>query len=246
MSKERLGDGANLARWDLPSVGGSGARRFRHGPTVTRLENIERDAYDQGFESGREEGLKAIQAEMARRVAELDVKIAALDAVFGALAKPLEQLDAEVETELVQLALAIGKQLVRRELKIDPTQVIGIVRHTVGLLPVAARDIRVHLHPDDAAIVNAKLATPTGEREWTVVEDPLLARGGCRVTTNTSSIDGRLESRLAAATAALLGDDRMSGARSSDEPDGDVSQLEPTGDAVSNRDGDDDSAGGAD
>ncbi len=238
MSNDRSSDGVTVARWDLPAVGGDLARRFRHGPTVTRLESIEREAYEQGFASGREEGLKSIQAEMARRLAELDVKIAALDAVFGTLSKPLEQLDAEVETELVQLALAIGKQLVRRELKIDPTQVIGIVRHTVSLLPVAARDIRVHLHPDDAAIVNAKLATPAGERDWVVVEDPLLARGGCRVTTNTSSIDGRLESRLAAAAAALLGDERMSGPRAVDDAASDVG---PRGDADS-----DDSDGGAD
>ena len=31
--------------------------------------------------------------------------------------------------------------------------VIGIVRHTVGLLPIAARNIKVPLHPDDARIV---------------------------------------------------------------------------------------------
>jgi flagellar assembly protein FliH len=233
MSNDRSADSANVARWDLPAVGGDSARRLRHGPTVTRLESIEREAYEQGFASGRDEGMKSIQAEMARRLAELDVKIAALDAVFGTLSKPLDQLDTEVETELVHLALAIGKQLVRRELKVDPTQVIGIVRHTVSLLPIAARDIRVHLHPDDAAIVNAKLATPTGERDWVVVEDPLLARGGCRVTTNTSSIDGRLESRLAAAAAALLGDERMSGPRAADDPPSKGATREPNDDGDS-------------
>jgi flagellar assembly protein FliH len=217
MSNDAAGDAALVARWTPPAVAGDGARRARHGPTVTRLESIEREAFEQGFAAGRDEGLKTVQAEMARRVAELDVKIAALDAVFGTLAQPLARLDEQVEAELTQLALAIAKQLVRRELKIDPAQVIGVVRHTVSLLPIAARDIRVHLHPDDAAIVNAKLATPVGEREWLVVEDPLLARGGCRVTTNNSSIDGRLESRLAAAAAALLGDDRAGTSRAATE-----------------------------
>jgi len=104
--------------------------------------------------------------------------------------------------------MIIAKHLVRRELRLDPTQVIGIVRHTVGLLPIAARNIKVHLHPDDAAILRGKLATPVGEREWELREDPLMARGGCRVTTDTASIDARFEASIAAAMRGLLGDDR--------------------------------------
>jgi flagellar assembly protein FliH len=218
MSNKRVGADAAVGRWDLPAVSGAGGRRFALGPTVTRLENIEKEAFDQGFAAGREQGLATVQAEMAQRLNEFNVKIAALDAILGTLAEPLAKLDAAVEHELARLSLAIAKQLVRRELKIDPAQVIGVVRHTVGLLPVGARDVRVHLHPEDAAIVNEKLAAPAGEREWVLVEDPLLARGGCRVTTNNSSIDGRLESRLAAAAAAVLGEERAPGPRAEDEP----------------------------
>jgi flagellar assembly protein FliH len=35
-----------------------------------------------------------------------------------------------------------------------------------------------------------------------------MTRGGCRVTTDTASIDARLESRMAAAISAILGDER--------------------------------------
>ncbi len=213
MSRRDANAPDQVAVWNPPAVGQGAARRFRGGPTVARLEAIEQEAFEQGFAAGREQGLQSIQAEQAKRVAELDVKIAALDATLAVLAKPLSELDAAVEFELSQLALAIAKQLVRRELRLDPSQVIGIVRHTVGLLPVAARDVRVHLHPDDAAIVNERLAQPNGEREWVLIEDPLLARGGCRVTTNTAAIDARLEARLAAAAAALLGEERASALR---------------------------------
>jgi flagellar assembly protein FliH len=148
------------------------------------------------------------EAELKVRIAEVDVKIAALQAIIETLAKPLEELDAGIETELTRLAMIIAKHLVRRELRLDPTQVIGIVRHTVGLLPIAARNIKVHLHPDDAAILRGKLATPVGEHEWELREDPLMARGGCRVTTDTASIDARFEASIAAAMRGLLGDDR--------------------------------------
>jgi flagellar assembly protein FliH len=82
------------------------------------------------------------------------------------------------------------------------------VRHTVTLLPLASRNIKVHLHPDDAAVVREKLAAPHGDQQWQLSEDPLMARGGCRVTTDNSSIDARFETAFAAALSGLLGDDR--------------------------------------
>jgi flagellar assembly protein FliH len=196
-----------VARWDLPAVEGPLVQRRGAGVNVMHLEAVERDAWEQGLAAGHTEGVRRGEAELAVRVNEMNVKVAALEAIIGTLAKPLEQLDTAIEQELTRLALIIAKHLVRRELRLDPAQVIGIIRHTVGLLPVAARDLKVHLHPDDAAIVRAKLAQPSGEPEWVLKEDPLLARGGCRLTTATSSIDARLESRVAEAVNSLLADD---------------------------------------
>jgi flagellar assembly protein FliH len=211
-----------VARWDLPAVEGPLVQRRGAGVNVMHLEAVERDAWEQGLAAGHAEGVRRGEAELAVRVNEMNVKVAALEAILGTLAKPLEQLDTAIEQELTRLALIIAKHLVRRELRLDPAQVIGIIRHTVGLLPVAARDLKVHLHPDDAAIVRAKLAQPSGEPEWVLKEDPLLARGGCRLTTATSSIDARLESRVAEAVNSLLADDtgiRMRDPKSDDADD---------------------------
>ena len=107
----------------------------------------------------------------------------------------------------------MARHLVRRELRIDPSQVIAIIRETVALLPASARDVRVHLHPEDAAVVREKLATPTGERAWTIAEDPVMGRGGCRVTTDTAQIDARLETRIGTVVSALLGEERVTANR---------------------------------
>jgi flagellar assembly protein FliH len=198
----------DVSRWDLPKVEGAGLPRGSGGVNVMHLAAVERDAWEHGYKAGHVEGVRKGEAELKVRISEVDVKIAALQAIIETLAHPLEELDAGIETELTRLAMIIAKHLVRRELRLDPTQVIGIVRHTVGLLPIAARNIKVHLHPDDAAILRGKLATPVGEREWELREDPLMARGGCRVTTDNASIDARFEATIAAAMRGLLGDDR--------------------------------------
>ena len=201
---------SDVSRWDLPSVEGAPLPRpGQKGVNVMHLTIVEREAWEHGFKDGHVEGVRKGEAELAKRIAEVDVKLAALDAIMGALAKPLEDLDQQVEQELTRLTLAIAKHLVRRELKMDPTQVIGIIRHTVSLLPLSARKIKIHLHPDDAAIVREKLARASGEQEWQLAEDPLMARGGCRLTTDNSSVDARFETAVAAALTGLLGDDRV-------------------------------------
>ena len=196
-------------RWDLPSVeGATMPRAGAKGVNVMHLTLVEREAWQHGYKDGHVEGVRKGEAELAKRIAEVDVKIAALEAILGTLAKPLDDLDANIETELTRLALAIAKHLVRRELKIDPTQIIGIIRHTLSLLPLSARNIRIHLHPDDAAIVRERLARASGEQEWQLAEDPLMARGGCRLTTDNSSVDARFEASVSAVISGLLGDDR--------------------------------------
>lgn len=210
---------AAISRWDLPAVEGPLANRKGGGVNVVHLEAVERDAWEQGLAAGHAEGVRRGEAELAKRVNEMNARCVALEAIIGTLAKPLEQLDNQMEQELTRLTLMIAKHLVRRELRLDPSQIIGIIRHTVGLLPLASRDVRVHLHPEDAAIVREKLAQPAGEREWILVEDPLLARGGCRLTTAVSSIDARLESRVADALNTLLGDDGGSRVRVEDADD---------------------------
>jgi len=199
----------DVSRWDLPTVEGAPLPRpGAKGVNVMHLTLVEREAWDHGYKDGHVEGVRKGEAELAKRMADVNVKIAALEAILGTLARPLDELDAQVEAELTRLTLTIAKHLVRRELKIDPTQVIGIIRHTVSLLPLAARNIKIHLHPDDAAIVRDKLARASGEQEWQLAEDPLMARGGCRITTDNSSVDGRFETQVAAALSGLLGDDR--------------------------------------
>ena len=87
------------------------------------------------------------------------------------------------------------------------------MRESIGLLPLAQRNIRVHLHPLDASVVRELLAQPQTDTAWTIIEDPVMARGGCRISTDTSQIDARLETRLATVLKHLLNDERDSDSR---------------------------------
>jgi flagellar assembly protein FliH len=199
----------SIERWNMPQVEGRViGRPIDERKAAAAAEAIARLAREQSEARGYEAGMAKAQAEMQGKLAELDIRIKRCDALLQFMARPLQELDGEVEKSLLQLALAVGKQLARRELRIDPTQVIAIIRESLQELPTAAREPRVHLHPQDAAIVRERLTEPVSERAWTVVEDPTMSRGGCVIRTETSQIDARLESRISAVIANALGDER--------------------------------------
>ncbi len=187
---------ADAALWSAPDM--SGAAPPHSLPTVSGLADLQAEAHKEAFAQGLAEGREAGRAEVRAQVEKLA-------GMFYDLARPFDALDGEVERELLTLAMALARQIVRRELKTDPTQIIGIIRDAIAALPVAAREVRVHLHPEDAAVVRQNLAPTESERAWAIVEDPVMARGGCQITTATSRIDARLETRLGAILNELMG-----------------------------------------
>lgn len=189
---------AKVSRWDVPAIDGSDGKGYL---TAGRLEELQKDAYEEAWQKGHADGMAAGQQELQRRVDRYDE-------LLHALCRPFDELDESVETQLVELSMAVVKQLFRREIKLNPSHIIGVVREAIQLLPIASRTVQVHLHPDDAILVRESLAPAEGEPAWTIVEDPLIAKGGCNVTTENSQIDATAEARLQAAINVVLGEER--------------------------------------
>jgi flagellar assembly protein FliH len=208
--------------WRVPEVQSEGSQQ-RQPMTASQLEEIQNQAHSEGFQQGLQEGRDAGLKEFTRRVQYLEQ-------VIQSLSKPFEELDEAVEQQLAQLAMLVARQLVRRELKTDPEQVIGVVREALSVLPVTDRNVQLALHPEDAVMIRESLSLQEGGQNIElapqgagfserggihIVDDPVQSRGGCRVLTEISQIDATVESRLNAVIASVLG-----GQRSTDNPAG--------------------------
>ena len=169
--------------------------------TVEQIDDIHSQAYQEGLELGRAAGFK-------KGAEEVKLQSQRLESIMSTLCKPLEQLDHAVEEQLVGLVIAIARQFVRRELRSEPGEILRIIREAMGVLPIAARDVRLHLHPEDAALVRESLSLSDSERPWQIVEDPVVTRGDCRVFSDTSQIDATVENRLNAIIVSMLGGER--------------------------------------
>lgn len=195
--------------WAAPLIDGAALPGGRGNRWSEEQRELERRFYAEAEKRGQSAGLAAAKRDIDARIAALEERERTLKSALDALSRPLAHLDDQVHEQLAGLAQRIARAVLRRELKTDPTQVIGMVRDTVGLLPAATRGVRVVLHPEDAVLVRERIVPSGPEAAWSIVEDPMLARGDCRVHTDYAQLDARVETRLNEALAALIGDDRV-------------------------------------
>ncbi len=206
--------------WDIPLVEGmlGNNKLDRKSPrpvTAKQLANVQQQVYEEGLESGKKDGYAA-GMEIARQATEEQTKV--LLSIIELLNEPLSALDVDVEESLADLAILIAKQVIRREIKADPGEIVGVVRESVSLLPINTRQPRIHLNPEDEQIVKEALSLGDEERAWRLQADPLISRGGCLVETESSFIDATVEARLTAVISQMLGGSRNTDPEPTDNP----------------------------
>jgi flagellar assembly protein FliH len=189
LSGEALGA---VTRWEQPTMEHSGQLL-----TARQLETLQQQAFEEAHAAGYAAGRADARADAEQ-----------FNAIMRTLTRPLEELDTQVEEELVALAVSVARQLIRRELRTDPGEIVAVVRDALALLPVGVREVRVHLHPEDARLVRGLAQTSEEAQGWRIVDDPVLSRGGCRVESESAQIDARLETRIGAVVSRLLGAER--------------------------------------
>ncbi len=194
--------------------------------TVEQIEVMQQQAFNEAFEQGRAQGYEAGLQQGLEKGHEdgfaeghklgyqegqhlLQKQAADLNNLLETLSEPIKQLDQEIENELVQLSLAVASQIIRREIKLHPDEIVAVVREALNVLPLASQKVTLNLHPEDAELVRNILNLDDSLPSWRLVENPLLTRGGCTLETETSTVDASLEKRLAAVIANVLGGERQ-------------------------------------
>ncbi|CEP38143.1 MULTISPECIES: flagellar assembly protein FliH [Halomonadaceae] len=163
-------------------------------------QQAEKEGYNAGFEKGRKEGLeKGLEeaAEQAKTELEAQIRktVAPLETLGKQFADALEHLDDTIAYDLVELALATGRQLASDALQDTPEQILVIVRELLHTEPPLVGHQRLWLNPDDHTLVEEHLGNELRAANWKLQPDDQLARGGCRVTSAQGEIDATFESR---------------------------------------------------
>lgn len=177
-----------VMRWEIPEVGDPTKSSSITPPSVKQLEKVQKNAYEEGFSTGYQEGLQKAEAESQH------LKVS-LSSVIQNLAVPLQSIDHEIENELVQLVVALCSRLLRKEYEHEPELLMQVIQEAKNQLIMPGTKYFIYLHPSDAKAIQA-LCNESDASRLEIIEQPTLARGDCQIKTETTDIDGTIETRL--------------------------------------------------
>jgi flagellar assembly protein FliH len=177
----------------------SGRADSRVGPQTTAEDASRRD--EKAFERGREAAQQELQASIEAASA---LSRANLLQVLEQFAEERASYYHRIEGEVVQLALAIARKILHREVQIDPNVLAGIVRVTLDKLETRTR-VDLYVHPREATDWRHFFAcqmqdTPVPE----IHEDGTLAEGECRIETSLGSSEIGLTAQLKEIETGLM------------------------------------------
>jgi flagellar assembly protein FliH len=200
IAKERL---TAYQRWELPAFDIVKEELVKVPsvtlPTAEELELIQQQAHEEGLAEGHAQGYAKGYAEGAQKAREEEQaahdEVTRLAALVESLDKELHRVDQQVAQSLLELSMEIARQVLQQALKVKPELLLAIVNQAIAELPPFNQHAHVVLHPDDAHLVRGKMGVQLEHTGWKIFEDPLMARGGCRVETAHSQIDASLATR---------------------------------------------------
>ncbi len=180
--KEELGEAAS---WEFEPLHGTATQPRG---TERLISDREKRAYARGKAEGFEEGRRAALAERAqhgRDVAQV------LEALRGRFVE-LEHGGAE---QVLDLALAVARGVLRREIHVTHDAVLPALREAVAMIIDQQAHPRVHLNPRDLALLQDDLDADGLLKGCRFIADHAVPRGGCVVHPSNCEVDARLENR---------------------------------------------------
>jgi flagellar assembly protein FliH len=161
-----------------------------------RIQELEAELprrHEMGRKEGRAEGEKA---GMASGTATVQPVLERMTASIAELASYRARFRRDSEPELLKLALAVARKILRRELTVDPHSLLGILKAALETIN-QAEVLCVRVAPDDAAQISGKLAGLGLPDAVEVVGDRTLERGSVVLDTRRGQIDASIQTQLA-------------------------------------------------
>jgi flagellar assembly protein FliH len=158
----------------------------------------EQEIFAKGFAQGERAGTAAAQQETAALAKKLATTL-------DDLMRVRTEMIRHTEKQMVQLALAVARRVVHREVSIDGGLLLTMMRVALERVSDAAR-VTVRLNPIDHQQVTAQAGHAASD-QVTLTADPRVPRGGCRVESEYGDIDAGVDAQIQEIARALLGGD---------------------------------------
>lgn len=193
----------------------SQAQRVADEMLASARQQIELER-QQAVTDGREEGLRQAQEQIHRQATDIANERLGdqLQTALPALKSAAESLQAERDRWLIRweqtaikVGVAIAEKLLKSQIAARPDLGSGMIADALRLAAGQPR-VTVYLHPGDLAAWGDQapriVESLTACADSTLVADPGISRGGCRIETTHGEIDARVETMLERLASELV------------------------------------------
>ncbi|MBI9097475.1 MAG: flagellar assembly protein FliH [Spirochaetaceae bacterium] len=160
--------------------------------TEKKIDDFKSEAYNQGYESGRQEGYSSGEAEVGRLIERIHTVL------NKSIEKRVEIID-EAESQLIDLVLQISRKVIK---VVSENQKNVVINNVVqALRKMKSRgDVAIKVNLADLEITTEHtkdfLRMVENVKSITVLEDSSVDKGGCIIETDFGQIDARISSQL--------------------------------------------------
>jgi len=169
------------------------------GPVAAPAATPQEDPFAKGFAEGQRTAAAAAQQEFAGLAKKLATTL-------DDLMRVRNEMIRHTEKQMVQLALAVARRVVHREVSLDPQVLLTMMRVALERVSDAAR-VTVRLNPADYQSVTAAIDGTATSDQVTLAADGRVPRGGCKVETEYGDVDAGVDAQIQEIARALLGGD---------------------------------------
>jgi flagellar biosynthesis/type III secretory pathway protein FliH len=151
---------------------------------------LEKTAYESGYSQGEKAGIEIAEQKVEAAMKRCGDTILELNRLRSSLY-------AQVELEVVKLAVAVAKKIVHREIQADPQIIQTLVRVALGHVSEKSAVV-IHLNPMDHNYLleqSFQLSQNEG-RDISLFPDKSIERGGCLIHTECGEVDARIEEKF--------------------------------------------------
>jgi flagellar assembly protein FliH len=162
-----------------------------------RLVEETRKSFEAGRERGIQEGRQAErEAQAAALAGAAQLRTRQVTELIEGFAQERDRFLRAVESEVVELALAVAARILRREAQMDPLLLTGAVRVAIGQLS-GSTQVKLRVPPAELDLWTDAIAiVPNLALKPTVVAGDGMRLGDCMIETELGSVDLGIRSQL--------------------------------------------------
>ena len=184
-------------------------------------EEIKRNAYQKGFEQGKEDGLTEANrkienesAQKAQELSELQLKtvLPAMQRAAKLVVEEKERWLVQWETRAIELCAAMAEKIIRHEIERKPEFRHEMIEAALELVSGHV-SIVLTLNPIDKDLLGQCekeiVEAIAGCGEVRIVVDENVTPGGCRISSKQGTVDATIETQLRRLSSELVQFDRF-------------------------------------